>query len=70
MSVIFIKKNGRKRYFKGYSSKTGKPEFSTSKAMALKRPDGYYVISELEQLRFYFREEIPELEDAEIDDTP
>ena len=65
MAIIVIDKKGDiKRYFQGYDENTGKPIFTTSREKAYRRPDGYYVKSELEQLTFYFKDEFPELEYA------
>ena len=66
MAIIAIKKNGRTKYFKGYNTKTGKPVFTTTKALARQRPEGYYITSELDQLKFYHKKEFPELEEAYI----
>ena len=65
MAIIVIDEKGKKtRYFQGYDEKTGKPIFTTSREKAYRRPDGYSVRSELEQLTFYFKDEFPELENA------
>ena len=69
MAVIVINKKGKKpRYFQGYDEKTGKPKFTTVREKAYRRPDGYLVRSELEQLTFYFKDEFPELENAFTED--
>ena len=69
MAIIVIdEKNKKRKYFMGYDEKTGKPKFTTVKEKAYRRPDGYYVKSELEQLTFYFKDEFPELENAFTED--
>ena len=68
MAVITFISKGKKMYFGGYSDEDGEPIFVKSKSKALKRQGGFFVQAEIDQLKFYFKEKYPELENAESEE--